>query len=59
MINRIKGKITFLPNDNCKVCNERIWYDKSNIEITNNDGYITCPYCGNVIKINNYERYPL
>lgn len=40
MINRIKGKITFLPNDNCKVCNERIWYDKSNIEITDNDGYI-------------------
>ena len=39
--------------------NEGILESLKNIEITDNDGYITCPYCGNIIKINNYERYPL
>ena len=58
MIN-IKGTIIFHPKDYCPICTESVWYNENEVETINNDGFITCPCCGNTIKINKYERYSL
>lgn len=56
---KIKGKITFKPRDYCPICIKSVWYNENEIEVIGTDGYITCPCCGNQIKINTYERYSL
>ena len=54
MIN-IKGTIIFHPKDCCPICTESVWYNENEVETINNDGFITCPCCGNTIKINKYK----
>lgn len=47
----VNKKFIVHSGDHCKVCNRTLWFYIDELTVRDGSAYITCPSCGNEIKV--------